>query len=168
MKGLWPAVCAEAVKAVGGMKAGTTFDVAGGADEKSWRFKAGPVPATRAAAAELHDFLSERAAGGYTSLTEPAEQVLASGPDVLWLVSDGDLPNHKAFLDRVARANPGRRTRINVVMPVAEEPDETRDEMIAFLKKVAADNGGKFAIRRLPEGAGGGKEVPRGRSIFHD
>lgn len=189
----WPLVREEVTKAVGNLDPGATFDVVLGADEETERFHPGPVNPTPAALAALHQFLQARRTEGVTSLIEPMEEALAHKPEVIWLVTDGDMPNNKLFLERVAKANIGKRTRVNVVfatdgrrLPAAE----LNRDMVVFLQKVAADNGGKLfgmngdvvKLEALPEWepqpVGGWRDdapprfkpikIPRGRTIFQE
>jgi hypothetical protein len=188
----WPLVREEVTKAVGNLAADSTFDVVLGAEEVVEHFHPEPVAPTPEALAALHQFLQGRRTEGPTGMIAPMEAALANEPDVIWLVTDGDMPNNKLFRERVRKANPGGRTRVNVVVATEGRrlPDVDRIDMVRFLQAVAAENGGKLYGMNgdvvnldalpdwVPQPVGGWRDdapprfnpnkIPRGRTVFQE
>jgi len=133
----------EIGKAVGGLDEATRFNLLLAADGKVTAFRARPVPAAGATKVAARKFLEDATSAGVTDLLPAIESALARRPESLWVVTDGDMPDNKAFLAGVQRANRGRHTRLHLI--VLGDPYDTAayDKARAFAVQLASQHGGK-------------------------
>lgn len=135
----------EVVKGVAGLRPDTTFNIVLAADEKVETFQPRPVAATPRAAADVHAYLMDVTSSGTSNMTSALELAIkGQRADLVWFITDGDMPNNDEFLRAVRAANRSGRTRINAVAatngPI--EKDDTSTSFVRVLSQLASENGG--------------------------
>jgi hypothetical protein len=132
-------------EAIANLPAAVSFNVLAVGDEKVKSFQPRPVQASPATVGEAKAFFNDLTTNGTSDLLPAVEMAVRQRATVVWLVTDGDVPNGPEFLSRLNRANVGRRTRINTVVagysPKAR--DDVDDAFVHFLTQVAAEHGGE-------------------------
>ncbi len=88
----------------------------------------------------------EFSTSGTSDMTPAMEQALKlQRADLVWFVTDGDMPNNHEFLNSVRTLNRAQRARINAIAatsgPVTE--DETSTTFVRFLGQLTSEHGGK-------------------------
>lgn len=138
------AVNAEVVKGVAALAPGTSFNVILAAEDKAEPYLSRPVLASPEAAAELHAYLNDFVTSGTSNMTPAVDLALRQQrADVVWFITDGDMPNNDEFVKRVRAGNRGRRARINAVAATTSGDSETSASFVRLLCTVTAEHGGK-------------------------
>lgn len=128
---------------VAAMPAGSTFNVLSVGDENVSSLLPQPLPATPRTVAEFQRALDTLVTSGTSNLMPAVLAALKQRADVVWLVTDGDVPKVEDFLTQVRGANQGRQARIHTVA-VQNGPNDEAVPFGQFLKTLASQNRGIF------------------------
>jgi hypothetical protein len=138
-------VKSEIYKAVANLKPGDSFNLLVAADEKVRSFQPRPVISSTRALDAAAVFLDGLTASGTSNMAPAMDMALKQDATLVWLVTDGDMPNNNEFLLAVRQMNRSRRAKINTVAAGYSQnnPDETSESFLRFLAALAAEHGGK-------------------------
>jgi hypothetical protein len=169
----------EVLKAAASMQPKQLLNVIVSFDERELSFQKALVPATPANLQKLRAFLDSINVTGTTNLLVGVEAALRQRPDVIWLTTDGDLPDNRAFIEGVRRLNRGT-CRINTVLAAA--PSDVTRTFTDMMWRVASESGGACydakgkpvpkppepPTRRTPPAPPKDRPLPTGPSIFKE
>jgi hypothetical protein len=96
-------------------------------------------PATPANKQRAETFIQALSPAGSSDPMEALRLAWRSQVDVIWFLSDGDIPNAPEILTHLRRQVPGARTRINTILMDYEEEARVR-----FLMQLSAQTGGEY------------------------
>lgn len=138
-------VKSEVYKAIANLKPGDSFNVLVAADEKVRSFQPRPIVSSKRALDAAAVFLDGLTASGTSNMAPAMDMALKQDATLVWLVTDGDMPNNNEFLLAVRQMNRSRRAKINTVAAGYSQnnPDETSESFLQFLAALAAEHGGK-------------------------
>ena len=148
MIGSFQSLKAEVGKAVAALRPDQAFCVMFFSNDRYQDFRDGrPVAATAENKRELRRWLVDISTTGTSNPVPALERAFEGGPDLIYVVTDGDFPNNDEVLARVAGLNRGKQTRVNTVafFPGGEEA-ELSESFVAVLTRLAEDHGGTLRV----------------------
>jgi hypothetical protein len=100
------------------------------------------------------DFLETIAGQGDGVMPRALDAAFNQRPDLIVIISDGDLPNGKALLTRVAGLNRNRRVRVNTVSyhdrdaeDAGIDPEHDIDVApVDLMRRLAQENDGRYSV----------------------
>ena len=102
-------------------------------------------PATSANKQRAEEFIQALAPAGSSDPTEALRCALRSQVDVIWFLSDGDVPDASRILRFLRIRMAGVRTRINTIAI-----GDVQEALAAFLEQLSGQTGGEFRSAILP------------------
>jgi Mg-chelatase subunit ChlD len=129
------------LSAVDVLPTGASFNVVVASDNRTHSFRPQPIARTPAARADLVQALDDLTTNGTTNLMPAIEIAVRQRADLVWLVTDGDMPNNAEFLARLRTVNT-RPARINTVAAVTSAWDATAESFVRFMTSVASQHRG--------------------------
>lgn len=161
----------EVGKAVSGLKSDQSFGLVAFQDNRAIVFTKTLQPASASNRHQAWTWLNGMTA---TSTSDPIPALEATAklrPDVVWFVSNGNMPDNKVALAAAERLSKAWKFRINTVLRFASDDEEAKE----FLRELADRTGGICLdengkpMAPMPKGSVGSvgpEPLPEGPSIF--
>ena len=99
------------------------------------------TPSTRENQRKADAFLDE-ATGTASDPIASIELAFSRKPDLIYLFSDGDFPDNKAVIAKIAELNKDKKVKVNTVGYLA--PGDSDSGFLEVLRGIAKENGGTF------------------------
>lgn len=140
----FPALKAEIIKSVNGLKPFQAFNIIFFANEDATAATKGgllaAVPMNKRKAA---DFVDDFYPSGTTDALPALELAFRQKPELIWLLTDADFPDNAAVLNFIRKHNADKRVQINTIAFVGGD-EEVGESFINLMKQIAQENRGKF------------------------
>jgi hypothetical protein len=136
----------QATRIIHDLQPAQDFSVIVFREDTAITFSAGLLsPATPANKQRAEEFIQALAPSGSSDPTEALRRALRSQVDVIWFLSDGDVPDASKILRSLRIRMAGVRTRINTIAI-----GDVEEASAAFLKHLSVQTGGEFRSAAVP------------------
>lgn len=132
----------ELQRTVDQMKVQQAFNIVFFADEAPQTLSPTLLMASPDNKRKAYEFLNSVTTYGSTDPIPGIEAAFRQQPQLIFLLTDGDFPDNKKVVDRIAQLNPGGKVKVNTIAFVNE--DEENKPFIEVLKTIAKTGNGIF------------------------
>ena len=89
---------------------------------------------------KAYDFLDKTAPHGSSDPLPGLRSAFANGPQLIYMLTDGDFPNNDAILTEIRKLNKDKKVKINTIA----FGNDDGESFHKFLKQIADENGGMY------------------------
>lgn len=129
----------ELRKAVDALRPVQQFDVIFFAEDNFLAMDKMLLNAVPEAKRKAYDFLEKVSPHGSSDPIPGLRQAFATGPQLIYMLTDGDFPNNTQVIEEIRKLNVGKKVKINTIAFM-----DRGEEYEKLLKTIASENGGLF------------------------